>query len=157
MNYLKLIISAVGSLGGSIASFISSAKATYILLAILGVGGWYMWTDYQSLREDNGKLSLALEIASSGTREAINTAEHNARESLEIKKHYQEILNELQRLDKINRELEADLSDKERAFDSYKEQSSDTFKECMRTVLPDDSFGNLVEPSGNTTIGMSNN
>ena len=157
MNYLKLVISAVSSLGGSIASFIASAKSTYILLAILGIGGWYMWNDYQSLREDNGKLSLALEVASSGTKEALNVAEQNASQTKAIAKHYQEILNELQRVAEANRVFEESLSNKEREIIGYRNNLSQEDKRCMELVLSAGIFGNLVHPNNDDGNGLSNN
>jgi hypothetical protein len=147
MAAITKIISSVVSFGGSVASFISSAKSTYILLGVIAIGGVYLWNDYQSLREDNGKLSIALEVAGVGTRDAINVAEHNATEAAKIKEHYQRILDELSRVGDANRALQETLSNKETEIDKFNQESSVEVKECMAIQLPQNLFGNLVNPN----------
>lgn len=145
MTTITKIISSVASFGGSVASFISSAKSTYILLGIITIGGMYVWNDYQSLRTDNGKLSLALSVASSGTKQALTIAEDNANETTKIKEHYQRILDELSRVGDANRALQETLSNKETEIDKFNQESSDEVKECMAIQLPQSLFGNLVK------------
>jgi hypothetical protein len=152
MTAITKIISSVASFGGSIASFISSAKSTYILIGIISIGGAYMWNDYQSLRADNGKLTLALSVASSGTRQALTIADSNATEAIKIQTHYQEILNELSRMGETNRALQEALSDKEAEIDKFTSNSTDSFKECLAIQLPEDIFGNLVKPDSGSTV-----
>lgn len=152
MAAITKIISSVVSFGGSVASFISSAKSTYILIGIIAIGGAYMWNDYQSLRADNGKLSLALSVASSGTKQALTIADDNATEAIKIQTHYQEILNELSRMGETNRALQEALSDKEAEIDKFTAQSNDTFKGCMVIQLPEDIFGNLVKPNSDSSV-----
>lgn len=152
MAAITKIISSVVSFGGSIASFISSAKSTYILIGVIAIGGAYMWNDYQSLRADNGKLSLALSVASSGTKQALTIADDNATEAIKIQTHYQEILNELSRMGETNRALQEALSDKEAEIDKFYSQSTDTFKGCLAIQLPKGIFGNLVKPDSGSDI-----
>jgi len=152
MTTITKIISSVVSFGGSVASFISSAKSTYILIGIIAIGGAYMWNDYQSLRVDNGKLSLALSVASSGTKQALTIADDNATEAIKIQTHYQEILNELSRMGETNRALQEALSDKEAEIDKFYSESTDTLKECLAIQLPKGIFGNLVKPDSGSDI-----
>jgi polyribonucleotide nucleotidyltransferase len=147
MTIIKTIISSVASFGGSVASFISSARSTYILIGIISIGGVYLWNDYQSLRADNGKLSLALEVAGKGTKDAVNIAEHNAQQAIEMKNHYEEILRELQRVGSLNRALQESLSEQEATFDKFRKEASEEFNRCMDIQLPQDLFGELVKPS----------
>ena len=152
MAAITKIISSVASFGGSIASFISSAKSTYILIGIIAIGGAYMWNDYQSLREDNSRLSIALEVAGKGTKEAIDIAEHNAQQAVEMRNHYKEILRELQRVGNVNRALQESLSEQEAAFDKFRKESDDEFNRCMDIQLPQDLFGELVKPNSIANI-----
>ena len=152
MAAITKVISAVVSFGGSVASFISSAKSTYILLGVIAIGGVYLWNDYQSLRADNGKLSLALSVASSGTKQALTIADDNATEAIKIQTHYQEILNELSRMGETNRALQEALSDKEAEIDKFYSESTDTLKEWLAIQLPKGIFGNLVKPDSDSSV-----
>lgn len=126
-------------------SFISSAKSTYILLAIMLMSGIYVWFDYQSKVEEIGALKQSIEVASRGTREAIELNQSNIANFDKERSEYKEALDALQIIYTKNRELEDKLSGIKTEFNDYKNSASDETKQCFQIELPASIFGNLVD------------
>lgn len=133
----------------SIMTFISSAKSTYILLALMLLAGIYLWFDYQSKVEKIGALEQSIEIASKGVRDAIELNNVNVSNFDKERKDFKEVLNALQELHKKNRELEISLSKTKSDFDTFKNNADVDTKKCLQMELPNNVFGGLV--SGNIT------
>ena len=129
----------------SLLSFISSAKSTYILLVIMLMSGIYVWFDYQSKVEEIGALKQSIEVASRGTREAIELNQSNIANFDKERSEYKEALDALQIIHTKNRELEDKLSGIKTEFNDYKNSASDETKQCFQTELPVSIFGNLVD------------